>query len=204
MISRQQDGPRRDILGQSLRTIRSQPWLLKAAFSKTLVFLVGFLLWRVYQPILSGHGFTVIVIGLYYAVSRGMMFFLNRRAGVIVSLFGTARAIRWTAIIGTSLIGLVLCLNLAWVALVALCLAEAMIGLRESLFSRAIQKRIDSQCRATTVSNLNCLKCVVDIPVALLASWLAGLSVNYVLMEAVALGIFALVVFPMRQQDFDD
>jgi len=197
-------GIRRDIFGQSLRTIRDQPWLLKAMFSRTLVFMVGFLLYRVYQPILSERGFTVMAIGLYYSVSRGTMFFLNRRAGAIASLFGTACAVRWTAVVGTSLVGLVLCLDSVWVVFVALCLglAEATITLRDSLFSRAIQKRIDSRCRATTVSNLNCLKHIIDIPAALLASWLVGLSVDYVLMEAVVLGVIALIVFPMRQRDF--
>ena len=197
-------GIRMDIFRQSLRTIRNQPWLLKAMFSKTLVFSAGLLLYRVYQPLLTGYGFPVVAIGLYYVVSRGAMFFSHRQAGAAVRVFGPSRVIMWTAIVGASLVGLVLCLDLPWAVFVVLCLAEVAIGFREPPFSLAIHDRIASCCRATAVSNLNCLKCVVDIPLMLLAGRLSELSVDYLLAMAILLCVFALVVFPMRRQDFDN
>ncbi|NQV89914.1 MFS transporter, partial [Candidatus Uhrbacteria bacterium] len=44
------------IFQESLNTIRREPWLLRVALNRLLVFVAIFVAWRIYQPLLSGEG----------------------------------------------------------------------------------------------------------------------------------------------------
>ena len=189
------------VFAQSIQTIRNDPWLLKVALNKLLVFIASFILWRMSQPFLVQHGFGVEALGAFYVLFQGLQFGVGWFAGQIERLVGTARIIAlsaWMTIIG---VVVAIITTHPLVAFASLAIAISADALREPLFAHAVNNRIHSRSRATTLSNLNMMKGILDIPILLLAGWLSNGSLNHPLLLAVALCIIAVIVFPIRSRE---
>ncbi|MFH2062946.1 MAG: MFS transporter [bacterium] len=195
---------RPSIFLRSLHLIRQDPWLVRAIVNKQLAFLAAFLLFRVYQPLLSSLGFSVVAIGLYYAVSRGLMTLVYRRADGLARLFGTGRLLVITAVSGSVLSLAVGLSGSGWFVFVALLLGELSFMTREPLFAQSINGRLESGCRATALSGLNCLGELLSVPIMLLAGWLVGFGdsgLRYLMFLAAGLAMSAVVLLPLQQKD---
>jgi hypothetical protein len=74
-------------------------------------------------------------------------------------------------------------------------------SVREPLYSYWVNQHIVSRSRATTLSQLNLLKSLSDIPVLLLAGWMAALDTRYVFVFGALLCLSVLVFFRVKPQD---
>ena len=63
-----------------------------------------------------------------------------------------------------------------------------------------MNQHVDSKSRATTLSNLNKLKSIVDIPLIFLAAIVSTMDLRYPLVIGFVLCLLALIVFPIREQ----
>lgn len=189
------------IFTQSIKTIRQQPWLLKVAFNKLLVFIAVFVTWRTSQPLLSGLGFGAEALGVFYVLFQSIEFACGWFAGVLERVVGTVRIIFFTPVLMVVLLTLAIISDEPWIVFISLALSLAMNNLRDAMFSHAVNARIHSASRATTLSNLNVIKGVLDIPVLLLAGLLAKGSVESPLYLAIGLCLIVLLVFPIRRRE---
>lgn len=186
---------------ESIKTIRQEPLLFRAAMNKIIIFIASFIIWRMYQPFLADHGVSVIWLGLFYVFMNigivGIQWFL----GQIEDRVGAPRILGWTIFIFmASAIGAIFT-NTAWLLFILLLIAAIAPTIREPVFAHAMNKRIASRSRATTLSNLNAIKAVLDIPILLLCGWLALQNLKYVFVIAVVLCFAVLIFFPIRKRD---
>lgn len=198
-VSKQETG----IFAHSIQTIRSEPWLLKVALNKLLVFIAVFLVWRISQPLLIGLGFTPIALGVFYIVTQSLSFVGGWFARQIDERFGTTRVLFLTPLLMAVLIGWILVSDHGWSVFFALAIVLALNDYREPLFAFAVNQRIQSKSRATTLSNLHVIKAFLDIPMLLLAGLLSTFSLLYPLLLAAGLCTFTLFALPIRSRELN-
>jgi MFS family permease len=189
------------IFKESLITIRKDPFLLRASLNKIFIFIASFLLWRVYQIYLAGFQIDARWLGLFYILFHASVFSSHWYIDRIEALFGSIRLLRWSVVI------MAICLLIAVVttqpALIFLgsLLALFFSNVRDPVFSHAMNQRIKSRSRATTLSNLYVLKAVLDIPLLFLAGALALQDPRYVYMICILLCCAVIWFLPIREQD---
>jgi MFS family permease len=194
----------KQIFLQSLKTIVRHPWLIRATISRLLLFFAGFFLFRAYQPFLKENGATVLMIGIFYLVSRGGIFLVHWYSGSLIQKFGTARLINGSAIAAAFALSLTLIFENIWPLITILAIASIMVDVREPLFAKAINQRIDSENRATTLSVLNMVKAVLDIPLLLLIGILAKMNIDNAIIGAIGLCFVALIFFWSKEKEFEE
>ncbi len=189
------------VFRQSIDTIRNHPWLLKASLNKILIFIAVFITWRIYQPLLAESGMSIMWLGVFDVIGYIILTSMRWNTDVLVKWFGAARYIALTAWIGVAfLVVSILATNL-WLDFVALALVIGVISGREPAFAHAINQRIESRSRATTLSNLNMIKSVLDIPIFIVVAQLTLYGYDTVLMLAASLCVITLVLLPLREHE---
>lgn len=189
------------VFRESIKTIRRDPWLLKVALNKLIFFIAIFISWRVSQPFLEQFGFGAEALGIFYVFFQGLEFLASWFTGAIEKKVGTARIIALTPIITSVALLVVIWSSQPWVVFICFGIAIASNALREPVFAHAVNQRIASRSRATTLSNMNVIKGLLDIPVLLLAGWLSSQSLEYTLMLAIALSVLVLIALPIRKSE---
>lgn len=187
------------IFKESLQTIRREPILFRIALNKTLVFVASFLIWRVYQPYFLEHGISAVWFALLYVLFKSTetvtLFCLDR----LEKRFSADRLAFWS-LCGAmvSLVAMVVLPDYKPALFLATWLGLYFSSIREPMFSHAMNKRIESRSRATTLSNLYVVKALLDIPILLLSGWLVLQDIRYVLVLAMGLCLAAFIVFPLK------
>ncbi len=189
------------IFRQSLRTIKNDPWLLKVTLNKLLVFIAAFLTWRISQPYLNAHGFGAEALGIFYVSFQILEFAGGWFAGKIEKRVGTASVLLATPLVMIGSLLVSIFTTNVWIIFAALALAISANAFREPVFAHAVNARIHSDSRATTLSNLNVLKGLLDIPVLFLAGYFAQTTLTFPLILAIALCGVSIVLLPIRQQE---
>jgi MFS family permease len=189
------------IYQQSIRTIRNDLWLLKATLNKLLIFVAMFLVWRMHQPFLVDRGLTIIQLGLYASTSFLLVFCTRFFIGKLEKRVGTVWLINGAAF--GCLLGLMITLltDNGWIAFVAINLITVFQIMRDPLFFKAMNDRIENESRSTTISNLSSLKALIDVPLLFLAGWLASINMDYVVALSVGLCLIVLIALPIREHE---
>ncbi|MBU2566920.1 MFS transporter [Patescibacteria group bacterium] len=194
----------RRIFRQSIATINKHPWLLRAKISQLLVFFAGFLLFRAWQPFFVDKGATVLMLGGFYFCSRLLFFVMYWHVAEIAKRFGTALVINVSALLAMPLLALSFLLDDIWLIMIFFTIAHLMIDGRIPLFAKSINQRIDSNSRATTLSVLNMLKSVLDIPFLLVAGLVTANSMANAVVGAIILCSIAVIFFWSKEKEFED
>lgn len=184
------------IFAQSLHTIREEPFLMRVALNKTLVFIASFLVWRIYQPYFTEHGISAAWFALLYVLFKGgetaTLLGLHR----LESFFSAERlASMVLKLIVVFLVGMLLFAHQPLLLFVSTLGVLYFSAIREPMFSHAVNQRIASRSRATTLSNLHVIKGMLDIPLLFLSGWLALHDLRSVI--ALALGVCLFVLFAL-------
>jgi MFS family permease len=184
------------IFAQSLRTIREEPFLMRVALNKTLVFIASFLVWRIYQPYFTEHGISAAWFALLYVLFKGgetaTLLGLHR----LEAFFSAERlASLVLKLIIVSLVGMLVFPYQPLLLFVSTLGVLYFSAIREPMFSHAMNQRIASRSRATTLSNLYVIKGMLDIPLLFLSGWLALHDLRGVI--ALALGVCLFVLFAL-------
>ncbi len=190
-----------DIFKESFETLKQNPFLFRAAMNKIIIFVSGFLIFRIYQPFLVEKGLPIIFLAVYYFLLHIISFGLQWKIGALEKKFGAPKILNWSAIF--SIFGLIILIivNNPWFLTLAILFVTLLEIGREPVFATAMNNRIKSRSRATTLSNLNALKSFVDIPLLLLAGWLAKIQIEYVFYICLALCLTVLIFFRIKEKD---
>lgn len=185
----------------SLSIIKNNPFLLRLTLNKVLVFIGAVVVFRAYQPHLEEIGTPILWFAILYFFMHLIAFVSNWFVHILQGKFGLLRLLFWTplgyavsiAILGTTSIPIVAC--------IAVLCEVFFVDVREPLFAEVINRRIDSRSRATTLSNLNVIKGLLDIPILLFAGYMATFGIRYVFIVPVILTLIAFFFFPIRKRD---
>lgn len=189
------------IFRESLETIRREPFLLRAALNKIFIFIASFLLWRIYQLYLGQFQIDTRWFAVFYFAFHGVVFTSHWYLDRIEEYFGSIPLLRWSVVV--TLGGLLLALFVSWPIWIFLGSLLALIAssFREPVFSHAMNQRIKSRSRATTLSNLYVLKAFLDIPLLFLAGFLAFHDPRLVYVVCILLCFGVLLFVPVRERD---
>lgn len=188
------------IFAESLKTIKDHPWMMRVSLNKILIFTGAFFTWRVYQPILSEHGVTAIWLGMFYFLSGAFGFLGTWFLGAIEKRIGVVSFMTWTVIISLAMYLVGVFTSIPILLFISFLVIITISILREPAFSHLVNGHVQSKSRATTLSNLNMLKSVVDIPLTFFAAALSMMDLRYPLAFGFVLCLIALLVFPVREQ----
>ncbi len=191
----------RGIYRESLSTLREHRWLLAATINKVIPMTVGLMIWRVYQPYLLDHGATIIGLGVLYIGMHSAMFSLRWLTEYLETRFGVSRMLNLTVFLMVVCQIVAVFLSSPW--LLGLMFAGVFViqSVREPLYSYWVNQHITSRSRATTLSHLNLLKSLSDIPVLMIAGWMAAIDPRYVFVFGALLCLSVLVFFRVKPQD---
>lgn len=188
------------ILAQSLHTIRDEPFLLRAALNKTLVFIASFLVWRIYQPYFIEHGISAAWFALLYILFNGGATVTLVHLHRLEARFSADRLASFVlTLIILSLVGMLLFAHQPLLLFVSTLGVLYFSVIREPMFSHAMNQRIASRSRATTLSNLYVIKGVLDIPLLFLSGWLVLHDLRAVIGLALLICLFVFFVLPLHQ-----
>jgi len=187
------------IFRESIETMMQEPWLIRVALNKVLVFIAVFLAWRVYQPLLNGQGMGVEWLGVFDMLTHMLIFVGAWFLGKCDKQWGTKRIIVVTALITMATLVFAGYTTTPWMSFVLLLITIGVGSAREPIFAHMVNERVCSRSRATTLSNLNVIKSIFDIPVLLLAGWLASQSITFPLYLGAVLCLIAIMIFPYER-----
>lgn len=190
-----------DILRQSIDTIRNHPFLFRASMNKTLLFIGGVIYWKAYQPVLTNHGISVAWLGAFYVFLHGSAFLIRYFAGAIEKRVGAVPLLFWTGAISLVPATIFIFTDVAWILFVSILLTIIINAARDPFFADTMNKRIASESRATTLSNLNVVKGILDIPILLICSAVATANPKSPILVAMVISIIGLSIFPIRKRD---
>jgi MFS family permease len=189
------------IFRESFETILHEPFLFRASMNKLLIFIASFLVWRAYQPFLYEHGVSIFWLGVFYFIMHGICFIGHQQIGRIEKILGTTRALFWSiALMIVSLVGVFLT-DISWLLFVFILTTIVLETVREPVFASTMNSRINSRSRATTLSNLNVFKAILDIPILFFAGWIAKINLEFVFLVSIGLCVIALIFFSIRKRD---
>jgi MFS family permease len=189
------------IFRESLETIRREPFLLRAALNKIFIFIASFLLWRIYQLYLGQFYIDTRWFAVFYFTFHAIVFTSHWYLDRIEGYLGSIPLLRWSVVV--TLAGLFVALFFpqpTWIFLGSL-VALIASSFREPVFAHAMNQRIKSRSRATTLSNLYVLKAVLDIPLLFLAGFLALKDPRFVYIVCILLCCGVLLFVPVRERD---
>lgn len=189
------------IFKDSFKIIFSNKTLFKLSLNRILVFEGAYLYWRVYQVVLSKAGLTVFLLGVIYFVMQSLLFSSLWFADKIQKRIGEINYIWIPQVVGVFALGLSLISENKWVLFISAVPLLLLGTLRDPIFASQIHVRIPSFNRATVVSALSIIKGFLDIPVLLLAGYLAKFDVKYVWVTGFAILILAMVLSPIYKKD---
>jgi len=189
------------IFRESVETILHEPFLFRAAMNKLLIFIASFLVWRAYQPFLSEHGVSIFWLGIFYFLMHGICFIGHQHIGHIEKIIGTTRALFWSVAVMIIALGGIFFTNIPWFLFVFILTTIVLETVREPIFAHPMNYRINSRSRATTLSNLNVFKAILDIPILFFAGWLAKINLEFVFLVAIGLCVITLLFFSIRKRD---
>ncbi len=189
------------ILRQSITTIRNHTFLFRAAMNKTLLFICGVVFWKAYQPVLTEHGISIPLLGVFYILLHGSIFVLRYYAGAIEKRINAVPLLFWTGALSLIPATVFMLTDIPWLLFTSILLTIIINAARDPFFADTMNKRIPSESRATTLSNLNVIKGVLDIPILLVCSAIATSSPKSPVLVAIVITVIALVFFPIRKAD---
>lgn len=185
----------------TFKTIRTHPFLLRAAMNSSLVFIASYIAFRAYQPFLNSVGVSIVMLAVFYMGIHGISFWAKWHMGKILERIPLIQLLHATSVLLVATGVLASIFHEPAIAFGSILLFIILTNIREPLFTEAMNRRIKSHQRATTLSNLYVLKAFIDIPVFLLVGWLALKDLQYPFWVALALVAIVAVLFPIRESD---
>lgn len=189
------------VFRQAMRTIRQQPFLLKAAMNKLLIFIGAIIVFRTYQPLFSEMNIAVIWLSVFYFLLHVVSFLFRWYSHRLEDWFGTVRSLTFTAWATIASLIIAIFVNVPWLVFVGVLASMIFSAMRTPLFAHFMNKRIESRSRATTISSLNVIKGILDVPILLLTGWLVTIDIEYGLVVAAVLTGLVVIFFPIRQKN---
>lgn len=190
------------IITDAWKLIRGNTEIMRMILSRTVIFITGFLVWRMHQEYLVSLGMSIWVLGFMWTIVNGVGYLGAKYLSRILPRVSSVNKINVLNIIFTAALIMFAVGSffkyprLLVAAFVILCIAEVA---RWPIFSDLFNKQSKSFNRATTLSLTNLFKSAIDIPLTLTAAWLVGFNPSYMFVFVAAIALGVIVFIPVRE-----
>ncbi len=188
---------------ETIRAVFSHPFLLRSAMNSTLIFIVAVITWRSYQVILESVGISIFLLGIFYFCMHFFVLLAKWNFKKLLSYISITTLLRGSSIALLILTLLGAIVHVPALLYITLLLTIIFCDIRAPLFAEAVNRRIASHHRATTLSNLALIKALIDIPLLFLAAHLAKINVQYPLFIGFGLVIVAVTFFRIKSTEIE-
>jgi len=182
--------------------IRNNKCFVRAIFSRMLLFIASFILWRFHQKFFIDIGVPIIILGAMWSLTHLALFLINQNIKKILPKKSSVFKINWlnflTFLSLFVMVILVFYYQNIYLLLIVYFLANIFEVIRWSYFSDYFNKMSFSYNRATTLSLSNFLKSILDIPLLFIASILIDNNINYPFVLALILSFIVVVFFRVK------
>ena len=148
-------------------------------------------------------GVAVIWLGIFYSLLHVIGFSTKWYIEKIEKIFGTVNLLQYSIVLVILSLLVAFYVDEPWIVFVAILLSIIFFDVRLPVFANFMNKRIESRSRATTLSNLNVIKGVLDVPILLISGYLVSIDLVYGFWAAIVLCLIVLIGFPIRQRDLE-
>lgn len=189
------------IFRDSLGLVRNNPVLLKIVLNKTLVFIGGFIFWKIYQPLLINLGFSVIALGVLYLALQTLLtlgFWFSEQIKTKIRSLAVFRLIPFAAVIAAVYVFIG---PNRWLIFISSTIILVATSIRDPYFVEVVQKHLKSYNRATATSFFNFFKSIFDIPLLFISGLLAASDAKNVLPISILLFIITILFFQINSKD---
>jgi len=190
------------IIKDAYKVIRNNKCFVRAIFSRMLLFIASFILWRFHQKFFIDIGVPIIILGAMWSLTHLALFLINQNIKKILPKKSSVFKINWlnflTFLSLFVMVILVFYYQNIYLLLIVYFLANIFEVIRWSYFSDYFNKMSFSYNRATTLSLSNFLKSILDIPLLFIASILIDNNINYPFVLALILSFIVVVFFRVK------
>lgn len=189
------------IFKDSLNLIRESPNLVKLILNKTLVFIGDLVFWKIYQPLLTNIGFSVLYLGTLYLIFQTILTLVYWYPQQIKSKVGNLIIFRWVPVLALLSAIYVFMGTNKWLIYLASMGVLILGSIRDPFFTEVVQNRLKSYNRATATSVFNFFKSVFDIPLLFVSGLLANSDIKNVLIIPILLFTIAILFLDINKKD---
>lgn len=185
----------------SIILIKNNPNLVKIILNKTLVFIGDLVFWKVYQPLLTSVGFTVIHLGALYLIFQSILTLVYWFPEKIKTKFGGIAIFRLVPFVALLCAIYVFLGTNKWLIYISSMGILLLGSVRDPYFTEVVQNRLKSYNRATATSIFNFFKSVFDIPLLFVSGLLAATDIKNVLLIPILLFAVTVIFFQIKKND---
>lgn len=185
----------------SIILIKNNPNLVKIILNKTLVFIGDLVFWKIYQPLLTSVGFTVIHLGALYLMFQSILTLVYWFPEKIKTKFGGIAIFRLVPFVALLCAIYVFLGTNKWLIYISSMGILLLGSVRDPYFTEVVQNRLKSYNRATTTSIFNFFKSVLDIPLLFVSGLLAATDIKNVLLIPILLFAITITFFQIKKND---
>ncbi|MBL7036549.1 MFS transporter [Candidatus Microgenomates bacterium] len=196
-VSEKEEGMFKD----SFKLFKENKLVRKFALNKSFVFIGILIIWRIYQPHLKSVGASIIVLGVIYAIFQLLAFLSLWLSDKIQKRITGYSFFSLPVFMGIISIFVFMFSQNIWFLSVATILLMILGTVRDPLFFQQINLHVKSFNRATTMSVLNVIKSIFDIPILLLVGYLADIDFKYVYLMVLSLFVYSLFFLRIEKKD---
>ena len=152
-------------------------------------------------PHLKSVGASIIVLGVIYAIFQLLAFLSLWLSDKIQKRITGYSFFSLPVFMGIISIFVFMFSQNIWFLSVATILLMILGTVRDPLFFQQINLHVKSFNRATTMSVLNVIKSIFDIPILLLVGYLADIDFKYVYLMVLSLFVYSLFFLRIEKKD---
>lgn len=190
------------IIKDAINLIKGNRDLLFGSFSKVMIFIASFMIWRFHQEYFVDAGVSVIMIGIAMSTYSLFNFILPRKIQKLLPEKSLGINIDWINILFTFVLFMMSGLAFAevniYLMLLIFVVAMVVVNLSVPLYFDFFNKISSSYNRATTLSLVNFVHSIMDIPLLLTAAYLVAFDMKYVMVFAFVVSLFVCVFLRLR------
>jgi MFS family permease len=189
------------LLRDSFVLLKGKRDLMDLGLNKGLVIILFVAYWRIWQPYFNETILVpVFLFGILISMNNGLLYLLKQKYDYLEQKIGIINLIKWSAYIPI-LAGVVfLFTSNLYVHILIWFLIITPLQLRETFFSHYMNKKINSENRATTLSLISLLTNLLGIPFAILIGFIASKSLVYAIIPALIIAIVAVNLFGIKNK----
>ena len=172
------------VLKDAAQLLKMNPEMKKAMLSRTLIFISGFIVWRIQQDYFLDLGINLFLIGVFWGITQFLVYIVTKSLHKLEKRHTVSHLINSFNLLYLFLLGLFVVAGFNWIypllLIVLNTLFQSIEAIRWPIYSYYFNQKTSSYNRATTLSLTSMLKSVLDIPLLFLASILVSYDTRYV------------------------
>lgn len=190
------------VFHDAVNFFRQDKELVKAMFSKTLIFISFFIIWRIQQEYFLDLGLTLVVVGLFWSACQLLVFVGNQLVHKSKNLQDSEKMINnynLVLLITQGIFTFAAFFYVVPLLLIAInTIFQSIEAMRWPIYAHFNNQKAASYNRATTLSLSNVMKSIMDIPLLLLASVLVAYDVRWVFLLAFGITVLTFVLTRLK------